>query len=280
MGGALIQRLCFEPREQGDQRRHRVFGAVRIGRMALHAFGREPAGHRPASADLHHLAHHIGAGGFAHKAMGHPFALGSHPVEKGDGAIGGHVFLVAGDGKDHRAIGRGLAHEINGGGGECGDAGFHVGRSPPIHPAVNHLGAKGIAGPGGEIADRHHIGMAVEAKALVGPFGPPARVKIGDAAPVHPRAGKACAFQKVLQEDQRAALNRGDRGAADQICRQGGGVNGRMAGHGLSFWRAGFGIAQPPGQRQPCLPPVADTQPMRDKSTEDSDWDDRADGSG
>ena len=207
--------------------------------------------------------------------MGHPFALGCHPVEKRHGAIGGDVFLVAGDGQDHRAIGRGLADEIDGGGGEGGDAGFHVGRPTPIHPAVDHVGTKGIVGPGGEVADRHHIGMAVEAKAFVGPFGPPARVKIGDAAPVHPCAGKACAFQKLLQQHQRAALNRGDRGAADQVCRQGGGVDGRMAGHGLSFCRAGFGIAQPPCQRQPCPRPVADTQPRRDTSAEDSVWDDR-----
>ena len=243
--------------------------------MALHAFGGEPAGHRSASADLHHLAHHVGAGGFADKAMRHPLALGRHPVEKRHGAVGGHVFLVAGDGQDHRAIGGGLAHKVHGGGGEGGDAGFHVGGAAAIHPAVDHLGTKGIAGPGGEIADRDHIGVAVEAKAFVSPFGPPAGVKIGDAAAIHAGAGKASAFQKVLQEDQRAALNRGDRGTADQVCRQGGGVNGRRVGHGLSFRRAGFGLAQPPGQRQPCPRPVADTQPKRDKSAEDSVWDDR-----
>lgn len=97
----------------------------------------------------------------------------------------GLALLIAGDSQNDGSIGRGLAHKVDGGGARR-NARFHVGGPTAIHPAIDHMGTEGIMGPRRQITDRHHIGVAAEAKALVGPAAAPTGEKIADAATIHP----------------------------------------------------------------------------------------------
>ena len=58
------------------------------------------------------------------------------------------------------AIGRGVAHKVDRGGGKGRDTRFHVGRAAPVHPVALDLGAEGVARPGRQVAHGHHIGMS------------------------------------------------------------------------------------------------------------------------
>ena len=173
---ALIQLMRRQPGNQPRHDRHRVQRPVRIGRMALLAPYREKRGHGAAPPDLDHLAHHLRACGLADQAICHHLALGVHPVQKRACAVGGLALLVAGDGKHHCPLGRGVPHKIYGCGGKGGNAGFHIRGTAPIEEPVADHCAKGIDAPRVQIAHRHHIRMAVEAKTAIGPPRPPAGV--------------------------------------------------------------------------------------------------------
>ena len=216
MIGAHVERLGRHPTEQIDQRMQRVPGAVRIGGMALHPLGLEEEGHRATAADLHHLAHLVRAGGFPHQTDRHRLALIHHPVQKRAGAIATHPLFVSGDGQNHGTFGRRLGHQIDGRRDESGNAGLHVGGAAAPHLAAMDLGTERVMGPGRRIAHRHHIGMAVEPESL-GALVAPAREQVRDAVTVDPGAGEARGAQHPLEQLQRAALKRRDRGAADQI---------------------------------------------------------------
>ena len=149
-----------------------------------------------------------------------------HPVEDRAGAVAAGSFLIPGYRQDHRAIGRRLADEIDGGGGKGRDAGFHVRRAAPPKDATLDHAAEGIARPGRRIAHRHDIGMAVEAEASRGTFRTPAGEKVGHAAPVRAVTVEPGGRKKTLQQHKRAALGRGDALAADQIGGQGDGIDG------------------------------------------------------
>ncbi|MPL88766.1 hypothetical protein SDC9_34793 [bioreactor metagenome] len=216
MRGAGIERRRGHLAEQVDQRMERVLRPLRIGGVALHARRLDPEGHRAAPADLHHLAHHLGAGRLAHQAHRHRLAGLGHPVEERAGAVAPRAFLVAGDREDHRALGRRLGHQIDRGGDEGRDARFHVGGAAAPEHAVMDLAAEGIMRPGRGIAHRHHVGMAVEAEGLR-PFRAPAGEEIGDAVAIDAGAGEASPAQHLFEQHERAPLARRDRGAADQI---------------------------------------------------------------
>ena len=58
------------------------------------------------------------------------------------------------------------------------------------------------------------------------PLDAPARKEVAHPAPINPRAIETGTIQKVLQQDQRPAFFRGNRGATDQVGRQANGVDG------------------------------------------------------
>ncbi len=220
MRRAAVQRLCLQPRQQLHQRRKRVLRPVGIGRVALHALHGDVAGQRSATADLHHLAHFVRAGGFSHQAMGHPLAVEGHPVQDGNRPILALAFLVAGDGDDHRPVRGRVAHEVHRRRDEGRNPRLHVAGTAAIHEPIPDLGAEGIEPPGFGVAHRHHIGMPVEAKGPVRALLSPAGVKIGDPVAVHAGAGESRLRQEAFQKGDRSTLGRSDRRAADQLCSQ------------------------------------------------------------
>ena len=200
----------------------RVQRAVGIGGVALGAAGGHPGAERAAAADLDHLAHPGRAGGLADQAVVHALAVRRHPVEDGERAVDAGGFLVAGDGEDDAALRRGGGGEVDGGGDEGGDAGLHVGGAAAVELAVLDGGGEGRVSPGRGVAGRHDVGVAVEAEDRAGVA--PAGEEVGDAVAVGADGAEARPGQHPGEEVEGAALLGGDRGAADQRCRQVDGV--------------------------------------------------------
>ena len=190
---------------------------MRIGRVALHAAHGEKGIQRTAATDLHHLAHLIRAGGFAHQADGHAFVVVLHPVQQSDRAVQRVAFFVTGDGDHDRAIWWGGLNKVHSRRNKGRDARFHIGRTTPPKLAVFFLGSEGIDRPSRQIAHGHHIGMAIKAKAARMAFVTPTGEQVGDAATVDTGAGKARLGQHFFQQNKGAAFFWRDRGAADQI---------------------------------------------------------------
>ena len=223
--------------------------------MALHTRCLDEECHRAAPPDLHHLPHLIGAGRLAHEANTHRLARLVHPIQKRPRAVHARAFFIACDRQDQRACWRRLAHEINRGRHKRRHARFHILRAAAPNYAIDLRAGEWRMSPCAHIACRHDIRMAIEpegVRALV----TPARKQVRDAAPIHPRAGEPRPGQKPLQQHQRPALNRRDRGAADQLCSQFHRVYGLMQHHGVQIWaplipnRSGRGL-QPQGVLSP-----------------------------
>ena len=189
--GAVVQRGCGQPVHQSRECWDRILGAMRISRMALHAGGCEIGRHRASTPDLNHLAHPVGAGRLADNTYGHRFALRCHPIQNGDGSVGCQSFFVAGNSNDYCAIRRRVRDEINRGGCKCGDPGFHVCRPPTPKLAIADRAAERIVGPVRRVANRHHIGVAVETECPGVVLCAPAGEQVWRAVAIDACAGKA-----------------------------------------------------------------------------------------
>src|SRR4051794_21984657 len=105
--------------------------------MALAALYNERAVERAAPADLDRVAEHFRARWFADDAMIEPLAFVVSPAQEFFGAIDGRAFLVAGDEKTDRALGRSSSRNKSAGGGrEGGNPAFHVGGAAPPNRAL------------------------------------------------------------------------------------------------------------------------------------------------
>ena len=80
MFGALIQFVTGKAIHQPRHGVERVIGTVGIGGVTLFSRHSKPGGHRATTTDLDHLAHGIGAGGFAYQTDIHRFARCLHMV--------------------------------------------------------------------------------------------------------------------------------------------------------------------------------------------------------
>ncbi len=206
--------------------------------MALDAGDGDVGGEGAATADLDRVAEGGDGGRLADEADSHGFALAVHPVEECHGPVGGVALLVAGDGQEDGGVG-GQAGDHGGSGcGEGGDAGLHVGGAPAPELIVADLRAEGVDAPAGHVAGGDDVGMASEAEGPSGALGAGTGEEVGDAAPVDAGASKAGAGEDIFEEDERAGVERGDRGAADQRRREG----ERVEDGG---WRDGIGHREP-----------------------------------
>ena len=133
---------------QGSEQRHEFWNGIvrprRVSGMALAALDDERAIKRAAPANLDRVAEHFGARRLADDAMIETLALVISPAQEFFGAIDRRAFLVAGDEKPDRALGQSSSRDKGaGGGGEGGNAAFHVSGAASPHRALCHLPAKG-----------------------------------------------------------------------------------------------------------------------------------------
>ena len=125
----------------------RVVGLVRIGGMALGAVDADGGVEAAAAADLDDVAQGIGVGGLADEAEVGDVAVGLHPVEHADGAVGGRALLVAGD---EQADGAVQFVDMRGRRGDEGrDAALHVAGTAADQKSVADLAGEGVGSPAG-----------------------------------------------------------------------------------------------------------------------------------
>ena len=204
----------------------RVVGLVRVGRVALGAVDADLGVEAAAAADLDDVAEGLRVGGLADEAEVRDFAVGLHPVEHADGAVGGRAFFVAGDEEADRALEDG---GVGGrGGDEGGDAALHVAGAAADEVAVYHVAGEGVGGPAGG-AGRDDIGVA--GKAEMGGGSAEAGVEVGGAAEWKVVHREAEAAQGGVEHVLRAVIGGGDGAAADQGLGEWKGIAQRMRLH-------------------------------------------------
>ena len=92
--------IAFIPLDIDQLRQHRrramdrVIGKVRIGNMALHAVNGQVAGQRAAAAVFHHIADHLGTGGFADQTVVQTLITRHQRFHHFDGAVFGAGLFI------------------------------------------------------------------------------------------------------------------------------------------------------------------------------------------
>ena len=97
MRRALVERLGHERAHQCHQSAHRIFGALRIGDMALLAGHDQHAVLRAAAADLDGIADALDVARLAQDAVIESLAALGRPLQQLHRAVDGDAFLIAGD---------------------------------------------------------------------------------------------------------------------------------------------------------------------------------------
>ena len=132
MIGALIHLKRGQTVQQTNPRMQRIFGAVRIGRMALNACHSDPSSQRPAATDLHRFTHNIGAGRLAHQTHRHRLVVGIHPIKQCNGAVQRDTLFIARYRQHNSTIRRRVLHKINGSSSKGSHTGLHIRRPAAI----------------------------------------------------------------------------------------------------------------------------------------------------
>ncbi len=236
-------------------------------RQALHALDGELAGQRAAPADLDHVAHRRRIGRLAEQAMVEALAAFGRPLEELHGAVHRDALLVTGDQERDRSFRRACARSevVERSRHGASDGALHVDRAAAVERVAHDLAGKGRMGPVLLGAGRHHVGVAGEheMRARVAD----ARIEVfdrrGPGLGEHDAMdGKARAFQDVLDQSERAALDRRDRRTAQEIA----GERDRIGGgaHGCGFTRLRrIASIMASSQRDVSPPPTARPQPAR-----------------
>ena len=212
---ALVERARGEAVEQAHEAGERVLRPVGIGGVALLAVGGEVRGQRAAAADLHGVAHALGAGRLADEAVVHALAVLGHPVEDRRGAVDAVALLVAGDGDDQAARDGGVSRTKSiAAATQAATPDFMSAAPRPQRRPSAISPRERIVAPGGGVADGHDVDVAVEAED--GTLRPPAGEEVRDAAAVGAHGAEAGAREHTGDEVDRRAGVGGDRRAADE----------------------------------------------------------------
>ena len=98
-GVAFVPADRYQFGQGRSQTVNRVVGQVRVGDVALHAFDRQLAAHRAASAVLDHVARLLHRGGLAHDAKLRGIATGLELLADDHSAVQRRTFFVTGQQK-------------------------------------------------------------------------------------------------------------------------------------------------------------------------------------
>jgi hypothetical protein len=107
---------------------------------------------------------------------------------------------------------------------EGGDGALHVGGAAAEQLAVAQLGGERVGRPGRLVAHGNDVGVACEAE-VAGTVAADAGIEVVDVrrvrrAECQAMAGEAEAFERILQDVERARIRRRDARAANQIAGQ------------------------------------------------------------
>ncbi len=151
---ALIELDRIEFGQQRDQARDRVIGQVRIGDMPLRAGCREPQVHRPAPADLGHIAQPVRRSRLTHQAQVGQLPGRAQMSDDLDRTELRGAFFIAGNQETDRA---GSGGDRRGGRNHGRDRTLHIDRAAPEQQVAAAFGRKRRAGP--PLARRHDVEM-------------------------------------------------------------------------------------------------------------------------
>ncbi len=163
MRRARVEFMRGERRDDARDDRRGIFGAMRIGDMALLADDANAAIERAAPPDLDRVAERRDIRRLADDAMIELFAARPRPVEQLHRAVDRRAFLVAGDEKGERALRRAAPLDIGQRrGDEGGDGAFHVRGAAAVDSSVRDFRRERIEAPARDIARGHDVGVASE----------------------------------------------------------------------------------------------------------------------
>ena len=203
-------------------RRNRVFRAVRIGRVTLHAGCGQVGRHRPTSADLQRIAQPFRAGRLADKTGAHRFArLLQIQSRIARVPCSASALLVAGDGYDHRAVQAACSRTKSptASRNECRNARLQCSQAPRAPRAFRpQYLPKRRAAPSlpHRPAGRRPYGQ-LKPKVRGWPFSPQTREEVRHTAPVDAGSLEPGPGQFGLEKPKCASFLGRDRGAANKL---------------------------------------------------------------
>ncbi len=218
--------------------------------MALLTTNGERTAQRAAATVLHHVAHQVGARGFADDAPVQALAALAQAFDHRLGTVVRRAFLIAGDQKGDLSL---VVRMVGGEAFHCddhgGQAAFHVCRAATVeHALLVDARTERRVLPGLQRAGGNHVGMAGEAqhRAFVAANGP----EVLHVLDVHRLDGEAASRQALAHQLLAAFVQRRHGGAVDQLAgqfeRRGEGGGGH---HGSGTAGKGRHIKAKPGLR-------------------------------
>ena len=225
--------------ELGQRRRgqmNRIFGQLRIRDVTLHATHDERAGQGSAPSVLDHVAEPGGGSRLADDAVVQTLAARLQRFDHAHGAVHRYAFLVGGNQESDRArVLRMRRHKPFDCRHECGDRGFHVGRTAAVEKAVTLDRLERIAVPLIERTCRNDVGMSGETNHRCGGSAPCPEIVDATETQVFDLEADAC--EPICEHVLAAAIVRRHRAPGDQLTRelQGGGMLGDGDSGSLAF---------------------------------------------
>src|ERR1700738_596844 len=231
MSAAVVERRRHERTHQRDEATHRIIGALGVSDVSLLPGDDERAVERAAPADFDGIADDGCVAWLPKDAVIERFTTLAGPFEQLGGAVYGNAFLVPGNEKRNRSFrfSRACSDIIEDSRNLAGYASLHIDRTASVEHALSDLPCKGRMVPFGLVARRHDIRMP--RKDEVGSARPDTGIEILDRhgaglSKNHPMPVDTGGFEHALDERKCTALGWRHRWTANEVARQGNGIDG------------------------------------------------------